>query len=111
MDRIERLYTHNEWFQAQMCLWGLDDDQSGCRVQILLKPQFFRREQAFQATSVKNSKPHIFKTMHQIVTRFDKLMRSNAEALWVVLYDDATIPTWRTVAILNFKCCYNSVTD
>jgi len=51
----------------------------------------------------KNLNPCIFKTMHRISIKFNRLMRPYDKTSWVVLYDDATIPRWRTAAILNFK--------
>jgi len=63
---------------------------------------FWGREQAFQANSAKKSNPNIFKTMHRISAKFDRVMWPDEETLWVVLHDDVTIPGWRTAAILNF---------
>jgi len=76
--------------------WDLDDDQSLLGVQTPKNRNFWGVNRYFKPNR------HIFKIMQRICIKFNELMWPNEKTSWVALYDDASIPRWRTAAILDF---------
>ena len=66
------------------------------------KHQNFGGVSCISSQICKQIKSPYFQTMHRISIKFDRLLWPVEKISWMVLYDDATNPIWRTVAILDF---------